>query len=250
MTLDLSDRVALVTGSSTGIGRAIGERLAARGSKVVIHGVDPEENSLLAREWRSKGWRCHPSSVDLAQPGAALSLYEEVSAELGKPDILVLNASIERPETLAVLSQAAMEEQFAVNVSSNLLLLQACIPNMLFRGWGRVVAMGSVQEEKPNARHLFYAATKAALTSTVLNLARNERSGGVTFNIIRPGAIRTGRNRDALADPVFEQQVVERVPLGKIGAPADLVGAISLLCSDEGSYINGAVIAVDGGMRL
>lgn len=117
-------------------------------------------------------------------------------------------------------------------------------------GFGRVIAIGSVQEARANADCLYYAATKAAQTNMILNLARTTRAGDITFNVIQPGAIRTDRNRSILAQPGREEQALARIPLGRIGLPDDCAGLALLLCSPKGSYINGAEIAVDGGMRL
>lgn len=217
---------------------------------MVAHGIDAKQNEATLADWRASGWNAIASATDLSDPDAATRLHGEVSASLGPPDILILNASIELPETLPALTPEAMAAQVAVNLTSSCLLLQKCLPAMVERGWGRIIAIGSVQEERPNARHLFYAGTKAALTCIVLNLARNERAPGVTFNVIRPGAILTDRNRDILSDPAFEKAVLERIPSGRIGQPSDCAGIVALLCSEAGNYINGAVVAVDGGMRL
>lgn len=250
MTEDLSGRVALVTGSSAGIGRHIAEAFARRGAAVVVHGNDPGQCAQVHDEWLANGWRCMASVADLADPSAPSALVQDVVAGIGQPDILVLNASIEIRETLLDLSTQAMAAQIAVNLTANLAMLQRLVPVMGDRGFGRVIAIGSVQEERPNAHHLFYAGTKAALTSMVLNLARTERLPDVTFNVVRPGAIMTDRNRAALADPAYAAAVLDRIPLGRLGEPADCAGVCALLCSEAGSYINGAVIAVDGGLRL
>lgn len=247
---DLDGKVALVTGSSSGIGRAIAEALADRGAAVVVHGIDQAQNMQVLNEWRAANWRAIDSDADLSTPDGAACLMETVRTSLGEPDILVLNASIELPETLPNLTPDAMAAQTAINISANCLLLQACVPHMTSTGWGRVVAIGSVQEVRPNARHLFYASTKAALTNVILNLARSDSSTGLTFNIVRPGAILTNRNCAVLADPSYERVVIARIPAGRLGAAADCSGIVSLLCSNAGSYINGAVISVDGGMQL
>lgn len=216
----------------------------------MCHGIDEAQVEEVAAAWHAAGWTAVSSSTDLSEHDAATQLYEQVRAELGAPDILVINASIELPQPLAELTVDAMAAQTAVNLVASAELLRACVPAMQQRGWGRVIAIGSVQEDRPNARHFYYAATKAALTNMVLNLARNQRAAGVTFNVIRPGAIVTDRNRAALADPAFEAAVIDRIPLGRLGMANDCAGIASLLCSDAGDYINGAVVPVDGGMRL
>jgi len=124
------------------------------------------------------------------------------------------------------------------------------VPGMRERGWGRVVALGSVQETRANLVHLVYAGQKAAQTNMVLTLARTLGERGVTFNVIQPGAIHTDRNAAVLAEPGFREQVIARIPARRLGAADDVVGAAMLLCGDAGSYINGATIAVDGGLRL
>jgi NAD(P)-dependent dehydrogenase (short-subunit alcohol dehydrogenase family) len=247
---DLAGRVALVTGSSAGIGKQIAEALARRGAAVVAHGVDARQNAEVHETWQGFGWRTMRSDADLADPEGPATLFSDVATQLGPPDILVLNASIEIPESLQSLTAHAMNAQVVLNLTANCQLLQASVPPMRDRAWGRIIAIGSVQEERPNARHLFYAGTKSALTSIILNLARNERAPGVTFNVVRPGAILTDRNRLTLSDPAFARTVLDRIPLGRLGEPGDCTGVVSLLCSAAGEYINGAVVAVDGGMRL
>jgi NAD(P)-dependent dehydrogenase (short-subunit alcohol dehydrogenase family) len=247
---DLRGKVAVVTGSTRGIGCAISEAFGAAGAAVVAHGTDSDEVNARVADWSARGWRVAGCVADLAAPNGARELHRYVEGALGPADILVLNASLEIIQPWRETTDEAMLRQSQVNLHATVGLIQAFLPAMSSRGWGRILAIGSVQEERPNAGHLFYSATKAAQTSMILNLARNERAPGVTFNVLRPGAILTDRNRARLADPAFEASVVERIPFGRIGVPADCAGASLLLCSDAGSYINGAVLAVDGGMRL
>lgn len=249
-SFDLTGKVAVVTGSARGIGCAISEALGAAGAAILAHGTDRSDVDARVAEWSARGWRVAGCVADLEARKGVNELQKCVERDLGKPDILVVNASLEIIQPWSELTLEAMQRQGAVNLEATVGLIQAFLPSMVERRWGRILAIGSVQEERPNAGHLFYAATKAAQTSMILNLARNEHGTGVTFNVLRPGAVLTDRNRTRLADAAFESLVVERIPTGRIGMPQDCAGAALLLCSDAGSYINGAVIAIDGGMRL
>ena len=244
---DLRGRKALITGSVTGIGRAIAETLADAGAAIVAHGLEGVVETALA--WRQRGFHVGESRADLANPDFIARLRADL-ADWGAPDIVVLNASVEVAQDWRTADLSTMTRQAMINMHAPLLMMQAFVPHMIGQNWGRVVAIGSVQEARPNARHIAYAATKAAQTSLTLNMARNVRAQGVTFNVLKPGAIATERNRATLADPQIHADVLGRIPEGRIGAPDDCAGAALLLCSDAGAYINGAELAVDGGLRL
>jgi len=250
MTGPLSGRVALVTGAARGIGFAIATRLAEAGAHAIIHDRDAEATDAATSDLRTRGLAASALIADLAEAPAPAAMAAELMAKGAEPDILVLCASVEMLETWDAVSEAAMAAQTQVNLHATVRLLQAFLPGMLARGFGRVIAIGSVQEARPNPTHFYYAATKAAQTSMILNLARTTQAPDVTFNIVKPGAILTDRNRTVLAQPGREEQVLARIPLGRIGQPADCAGVALLLCSPEGNYINGAEIAVDGGLRL
>lgn len=250
MAGSLSGRVALVTGAARGIGLAIAARLAEAGAHAIIHDRDAGAAEAAASDLRTRGLAATALIADLAEPTAAATMAAELKAKGTEPDILVLCASVEMLETWDAVSEAAMAAQTEINLHATIRLLQAFLPGMLARGFGRVIAIGSVQEARPNPTHFYYAATKAAQTNMILNLARTTQAPDVTFNIVKPGAILTDRNRAVLAQPGREEQVLARIPLGRIGSPQDCAGITLLLCSPEGSYINGAEIAVDGGLRL
>ncbi|WP_306223741.1 SDR family NAD(P)-dependent oxidoreductase [Bosea beijingensis] len=250
MTEPLSGRVALVTGAARGIGLAVAARLAEAGAHAIIHDRDASAAGAAVADLRGRSLSATPLIADLVEARAPTAMAAELKASGTEPDILVLCASVETLETWDAISEAAMAAQTAINLHATVRLLQAFLPGMLARGFGRVIAIGSVQEARPNATHFYYAATKAAQTNMILNLARTTQAPGVTFNVIMPGAILTDRNRAVLAQPGRERQVLARIPLGRIGSPEDCAGIALLLCSPEGSYINGAEIAVDGGLRL
>ncbi|RYE33469.1 MAG: SDR family oxidoreductase [Hyphomicrobiales bacterium] len=250
MTGALLGRIALVTGAARGIGLAIAARLAEAGAHAIIHDRDAGATEAAVADLRARGLEASALIADLAEAAAPAMMAAELAAQRIEPDILVLCASVEIPETWDTVSDAAMATQTEINLHGTVRLLQAFLPGMLARRFGRVIAIGSVQEARPNSTHFYYAATKAAQTSMILNLARTTQASGVTFNIVKPGAILTDRNRAVLAQPGREEQVLARIPLGRIGSPEDCAGVALLLCLPEGSYINGAEIAVDGGLRL
>jgi len=163
-------------------------------------------------------------------------------------DILVLNASIEILQPVTAINRAAYDRQMEINVWSTLALLQALVPPMGERGWGRVVTIGSVQQISPAAEMLVYAGYKALQHNWAINLARQFTRQGVTVNNLAPGLISTARNADQIA--ARGPQMVARVPAGRAGRPDDLVGAALLLCSDAGEYISGTNLYVDGGRSV
>ncbi|GAU82704.1 3-oxoacyl-acyl-carrier protein reductase [Bosea sp. BIWAKO-01] len=224
--------------------------LARAGAHAVLHDRDAAATEAALEPLQGGGLKASGLIADLADLAAPVRMRDDLRVQGLAPDILVLCASAELRERWDAVSDRALALQSEVNLHATLRLIQAFLPGMITGGFGRVVAIGSVQEARPNADCLYYAATKAAQTSVILNLARTVRAPDVTFNVIKPGAILTDRNRAVLADPVYEAAVLERVPLGRIGAPRDCAGVALLLCRDEGAYINGAEIAVDGGLRL
>ncbi len=249
MAGQLTGRVALVTGAARGIGLAIATRLAEAGAETIIHDRDAQA-ATIARSLSAAGWSASSLIHDLAVPSAPSAMLAELRLAGREPDILVLCASAEIRETWEALSEDALRVQSEVNLHATARLLQAFLPVMVGRGFGRVIAIGSVQEVRGNADCLYYAATKAAQTSMILTLARTLRTPDITLNVIQPGAIRTERNQAILQQPGREALARERIPLGRLGSPGDCAGLALLLCTPDGAYLNGAEIAVDGGMRL
>ncbi len=251
---DLNGRRALVTGARRGIGRAIAEALAALGARVAVHHAGSAEEAIDAQDVVATivthGGKATAFAADFAEPGAGTGLASRLDDEFGPIDILVLNASIELLEPPESVSTEHFDRQIAINLRAPLELLQGVLPGMKQRGWGRIVAIGSVQQVKPHPQMLIYAGTKAAQLNWVRNLARHIGPCGVTVNNLAPGAIWTARNDMFLSDAGFREEMERRIPLGRVGRPDDLVGAAMLLCSDAGRYINGADILVDGGMSV
>jgi NAD(P)-dependent dehydrogenase (short-subunit alcohol dehydrogenase family) len=252
IAFDLTGRIALVTGARREIGRAIALGLAAQGARLAIHHAGTAEEQgdaeAVVGEIREGGREAEAFAMDFAADDAGRLLADAVAARLGPIDILVLNASMEIPEDFAAVDRQHFDRQVAVNLRSGFELLQAVVPAMAARGWGRVLAIGSVQQERPHPRMMVYAGTKAAQHNWMVNLARQFGDRGVTANTLAPGAILTARNRAQMA--VEGAAIMQRTPAGRLGRPDDLVGAALLLCSDAGSYINGANLHVDGGRHV
>lgn len=248
---DLTGRTALITGSTQGIGFAIGKALASAGASIVLNGTSeasaaqPSVDAL--KKFGGDAWFCQS---DLSQPGSAKQLYDEAVAKAGPIDILISNASVQSFTPFLDVEEDAIDYQFATNFKSSFILIQLACKDMLERGWGRIITIGSVQEENYNSNFSVYGALKAAQTHLVKGLAKTHSRNGVTFNNIAPGSIDTKRNKAFFADPANLSSMVAKIPVGRIGAPEDCDGAALLLCSDAGAYINGLNLFVDGGLRL
>jgi glucose 1-dehydrogenase len=247
----LTGRTALVTGARREIGRAIALALAGAGARLAVHHAGTPDESAdadkVVREIEQAGGTAKAFGQDFALDDSGSRLADAVTA-WAAVDILVLNASIELPEPYHGISRERFDRQIAVNLRSPLELLQALVPPMGARGWGRVVTIGSVQQVRPHPQMMVYAGTKAAQLNWAWNLARQFGAQGVTVNNLAPGAILTARNRVQMATE--GEALVQRIPAGRLGTPDDLAGAALLLCSDAGAYINGVNLYVDGGRAV
>lgn len=245
---DLTGRTALVTGSTQGIGYAIASCLAEHGVSVTLHcSTDSSKAERLAAALAEKtGIPAHGIACDLTDADAAEKLF----AMTGAQDILVCNASVQFRCSWDEIPLLEFEKQINVNLRSSLFLMQKYIPPMQKQKWGRVLNIGSVQQARPHTHMAVYAATKCALESLTKNIAVQTAADGVTVNMILPGVIDTPRNEAALHDPVYLEKVLAKIPMGYAGTGEDCAASALLLCSEEGRYITGSTLFVDGGMHL
>lgn len=248
----LVGRRALVTGSSRGIGRAIALALAEHGADVAIHYASREDDAFnAAREAETFGVRVAVVGGDVSQEGASRRFAVEAATKLSGPlDIVVANAAIEIRQPWEEPAWASGRRQVDANLLGTLELIQATVPAMRERGWGRLVTVGSVQQVRPHPQLVVYAALKSALVNLVRNLALQLAVTGVTVNNLAPGAILTDRNAGVLSDSKYREWTEGRIPMGFVGEPRDCSGAVVLLCSEAGRYITGTDLLVDGGMHL
>ena len=248
VSFDLAGRRALVTGASRGIGRSIALVLAQYGADVAVHYASRAADALqVVDEVKSLGRNACAVGGDLGELATPAKLYAEAVRQLGQIDILVLNASIQINEAWQKITAEQFDQQINVNLRASLLLMQLAIGPMQERKWGRVLAIGSVQQIKPAPQMCVYAASKCAQMSLVRNIARQVASDGVTVNNLSPGVVDTERNAHVMADAQNRAHVMKRIPVGFVGQPQDCAGAALLLCSDAGRYITGADVLVDGG---
>lgn len=241
---ELNGKKALVTGSTQGIGFAIAEALAQYGATVFINGAKDEEKVKAAV--KRIGQNSRPALADLSHPDCAECLYEIT----GDIDILILNASIQFRKPWNEITEEEFDAQIAVNFKASLKLIQKYAPHMMKKHNGRIITIGSVQQEKPHEDMLVYAATKSAQENMVRNLAKQLAPFGITVNNVAPGVIETPRNEAALSDEAYAKLVLSKIPCGYSGQARDCVGQVLLLCSEAGRYITGENIFIDGGMKL
>lgn len=247
----LAGRRALVTGANSGIGSAIARGLAGQGADVVLHHLaDAEETERLAEGVRAQGRQASVVEADFLDAGAVASFARTVLSDQGPIDILVACAAVERRGPWVEVTPGHVDAHVAANFTALLMLASALVPPMAGRGWGRVVAIGSVMAARPRAETVAYAATKAAQLTVVRALARDVAASGVTMNVVAPGAIETGRMAGRYADPAFRRAVTAKIPAGRPGRPEDVVGPVLFLCSDDAAYVTGASIPVDGGWTI
>jgi NAD(P)-dependent dehydrogenase (short-subunit alcohol dehydrogenase family) len=247
----LDGRRVLVTGASRGIGRAIALVLAGAGADIAVHFHSDHAAALRVAGAITAAGRLAPVlQADLSLPGAGRAMAEAATAALGHIDILVLNAAEQRRQALVDVSPQNYALQADTGFRSAFDLCAALVPAMAARGFGRVIAIGSVQARRPNPQLPVYAAMKAALANLMRNLGKEWAAHGVTANTIAPGLIDTDRNTALMADADTYLPLLARIPTGRAGTPEEVAGLALLLASAAGAYVTGADLAVDGGLGL
>ncbi len=241
---DLHGKRALVTGSTQGIGLAVAKLLAQQGATVIIHGSTSMEKCIRAAGELSG--QPETALANLSEADCAEKLY----AQTGDVDILVLNASIQYRRAWDEITAEEFDTQIHTNLKASLSLIQKYTPYMKEQKWGRIVTVGSVQQYKPHKDMAIYAASKCGQMSLVTNIGKQLAPYGITLNNLSPGVIATPRNDAALSDPDYSAKVMAGIPMGYAGVAEDCAAAALLLCSDEGRYITGTDLIVDGGMHL
>jgi len=244
---DLSGRIALVTGASRGIGRAIAKRLSEQGATVVAAARGDHAREVVD-ELTACGRAAEAVSLDVTDSAAIGKLPGELVARYGRLDILISNAGITRDQLLLRMKRDDWDAVLATNLTATFLLAQAAIRPMMKQRGGRIIAISSVVGQTGNPGQTSYAASKAGLIGFAKALAREVASRGITVNVVAPGLVDTDMTR-ALAEKA-QIDWAAQIPLGRPGQPADVAAAVCFLASDEAAYITGHVLAVNGGMYM
>jgi 3-oxoacyl-[acyl-carrier protein] reductase len=247
--LPLNGKIALVTGSGQGIGKATALRLARSGADIIIN---YRRKASTAEEVKARieemGRRCVAIQADVSREEDVTNLFTMANESLGPIAILVNNAGTTRDKLILQMSLADFEYVLDTNLRSTFLCTKAALRNMMKARWGRIVNVSSPAALLGSAGQSNYAASKAAILALTLSTAREMASRNITANAIAPGFIPT-----ELTSTLTEQQrnyLLENTPLGRFGEPEEIAAAINFLCSPEAAYITGQILCVDGGMAM
>jgi 2-deoxy-D-gluconate 3-dehydrogenase len=243
----LEGRNALVTGSRTGLGAAMAIALAEAGANVVVHGSSAEGIDDVCSAVRATGAKAVAAQADLSKPGACESLVTRTMEELGSIHILINNAGIIRRTTATDYSDEDWDAVLAVNLNAVFRLCRLVGRNMIAQGKGKIINIASLLSFQGGVFVPAYAASKGAVAQLTKALANEWASKGINVNAIAPGYMETSNTAALRADAVRNRQILERIPAGRWGAPQDLGGAAVFLSSAASDYVNGHVLAVDGG---
>ena len=246
---DFTGKKILVTGSSSGIGKAAALEFARHHGTVFVHASKSMDKAKGVCEeilQEVPDADVTPIVADFLDDNVADLLYEQT----GDIDILVQNVSIQYRKAWDEITDEEFDDQIKVNLKSSLKLTQKYVPHMKEQGWGRIIYVGSIQQHQPHVMMAVYAASKEGQMSLTRNLGKQLAPYGITVNCMSPGTILTPRNEKVLEVKEYYDACVNGIPAGRLGKPADCAGALLLLASEEGSFINGIELLVDGGAHL
>lgn len=247
-SFDLSGRIALVTGSTSGIGRSIAEGLAQAGAHVVINARTAPRVEETVDALRAAGLAASAMPFDVTDPPAAQAAVARIEAEVGPITILVNNAGIQRRGRLDQYEESAWRELMATNLDSLFFVSKPVAQRMIPRGYGKIINIGSVMSDLARPTTAAYTAAKGAVRNLTRGMAIDWGPLGIRANAIGPGYFRSELTQSLVDDPAFTGWLKGRTPLGRWGDPDELKGAAVFLASPASDFVTGAMLYVDGGL--
>jgi gluconate 5-dehydrogenase len=245
---NLEGRLALITGSSQGIGLALAKGLAAHGAAVVINGRDRAKVDAAVAELREDGYTVHGSDFDVTDLQAVKAGVDKIEAEIGAIDILVNNAGMQFRAPLEDFPEDKWQLLLQTNISSVFYAGQSVAKHMIKRGRGKIINIASVQSELARPSIAPYTATKGAVRNLTRGMCTDWAKYGLQVNAIAPGYFKTPLNQALVDNPDFSSWLEKRTPSGRWGNVEELIGAAVFLASNASSFVNGQIIHVDGGI--
>jgi len=245
--LDLSGKVAIVTGASRGIGRAVAVTLGAAGATVVA-AARGSNAQATADAITASGGKATALPLELTEAASIEAMVRATLEQHGRVDVLVANAGITRDQLLLRMKREDWDAVLATNLTGTFLCAQAVVKPMIRQRSGRIVCISSVVGQMGNAGQANYAASKAGIIGFAKSLAREVASRGITVNVVAPGLIDTDMTRAITGQA--QADWASQIPLGRLGTPDDVAAAVCFLASDAAAYVTGQVLAVNGGLYL
>ncbi len=245
----LTGRVALVTGSAQGIGRATALVLAQAGATVAIADILEDKIPTVVEEITRTGGQAAGFKLNVTEEESIKQAFKDIAARFGKPvDILVNNAGIARDQLIVRMKRSDWDLVMAINLTGPYLCTQQALPGMIKQRWGRIVNIASIFGQMGQGGQCNYSASKAGVIGLTMSIAREVASRNVTVNAVAPGFIETAMTR-ALPQEMRDN-LVKVIPLGRVGADQDVANCVKFLASEEAGYITGHVLKVNGGILM
>jgi len=244
----MTNRIALVTGASRGIGQACALTLARAGAKVAVAARALDKLEQLAAEIKAGGGEAFPVAIDMESQASIKEGFARVAKEFGRIDILVNNAGVTRDGLALRMKAEDWDLVLRTNLSGAFFAIQQVLSGMMRERWGRIINISSVVGEAGNAGQANYVASKAGLIGLTKSLAQEIASRNVTVNAVAPGFVDT--DMTAVLNEDLKNRMKQAIPLGRFGTPDDIAAAVRFLASEDAGYITGHVLDVNGGMYM